>query len=279
MAAVQDVEQGYRCHRMVVPGDDGDAWVRWLRRRLEADAPDIVLGAPDPGCPMLNAAAASGIRSIYVANNLAALDTGRPLARGIRVLANSPFTAAGLAPLANASIGIVLPVFGREECLAPTVTPTYVSFINPIPEKGVAVATEVASRLPEERFLFVKGNWSTISAAASEALVAPARRLANVTVWEYQHDMRTVYGQSGILFLPSQFLETFGRVIVEAQQNGIPVVASPVAAVPYVVGDGGIVVDRKDEPEGYVRAIRELRATQSLSAALREAALANRRRT
>jgi len=34
----------------------------------------------------------------------------------------------------------------------------YITFINPIPQKGLDVAIEIARCLPQERFLFVKGK-------------------------------------------------------------------------------------------------------------------------
>lgn len=52
-------------------------------------------------------------------------------------------------------------------------------------------------------------------------------------------------------------LEQFGRVVVEAQAAGVPVVASALGALPDVVGDGGILVPPGD-PEALADALARL---------------------
>ena len=83
-------------------------------------------------------------------------------------------------------------------------------------------------------------------------------------IWENQTDMRKVYRATKILLVPSQFIETFGRVIVEAQLNGIPVVASKVDGIPYTLGKGGILVEALNDPKAYVKALIELLGDKEL---------------
>jgi glycosyltransferase involved in cell wall biosynthesis len=59
-----------------------------------------------------------------------------------------------------------------------------------------------------------------------------------VEVWEHQQDTRQIYAVTDILLVPSQFYETFGRVILEAQVNSIPVVAANVDSIPYTLVPG-----------------------------------------
>jgi glycosyltransferase involved in cell wall biosynthesis len=127
-----------------------------------------------------------------------------------------------------------------------------------VPQKGVSVALEVARRMPGTRFLFLKGKWPSASAKKLETMVRPARDLPNVEVWEHQLDMREVYCVTRVLLAPSQFLETFGRAIIEAQTNGIPVVAARVAGIPDTLGKGGVLVDPKHDVDGYVEALQKL---------------------
>jgi glycosyltransferase involved in cell wall biosynthesis len=96
-------------------------------------------------------------------------------------------------------------------------------------------------------------------------------------VLEFCDDMRDVYRRTRVLLVPSQFLETFGRVILEAQINGIPVVASDVAGIPETVGEGGIVVSPKERVGGYVEALRDL-ADEATYQRYSAAALANSKR-
>jgi glycosyltransferase involved in cell wall biosynthesis len=106
----------------------------------------------------------------------------------------------------------------------------------------------------------------------------PIYKLPNVEVWNHQQDMRQIYAVTDILLVPSQFDETFGRVIVEAQVNGIPVVASKVAGIPYTLGQGGILVEPKDKPQGYVEALQRLRSDETLYRQLSALALENSQR-
>lgn len=82
--------------------------------------------------------------------------------------------------------------------------------------------------------------------------------LGNVEVWDYQEDMRSVHAVTDVLLMPSQWLESFGRVILEAQASGIPVVASNLGGIPFVLGEGGILVRPKTDVEAYVSALRRL---------------------
>jgi glycosyltransferase involved in cell wall biosynthesis len=54
--------------------------------------------------------------------------------------------------------------------------------------------------------------------------------------------MCDIYGETSVLVVPTTIDETFGRVVVEAQLNGIPVLASDRGALPDVVGGGGAVL-------------------------------------
>jgi len=52
--------------------------------------------------------------------------------------------------------------------------------------------------------------------------------------------------------------EQFGRVLVEAMSLGVPVVASRVGEIPYVLGPAGIVVPPRD-PAALAAALAEVR--------------------
>jgi glycosyltransferase involved in cell wall biosynthesis len=60
------------------------------------------------------------------------------------------------------------------------------------------------------------------------------------------------------LLMPSVAPEGFGRVILEAQCSGIPVVGSNRGAIPEVLGTGGVVVDDVEQPETYAAGLREV---------------------
>jgi glycosyltransferase involved in cell wall biosynthesis len=99
-----------------------------------------------------------------------------------------------------------------------------------------------------------------------------------VEVWEHQQDTRQIYAVTDILLVPSQFYETFGRVILEAQVNSIPVVAANVGGIPYTLGQGGILATPHDDPDAYVDALRVLRTDEGFYKQLSTLAFQNSQR-
>ncbi|MGJ4927634.1 glycosyltransferase [Bradyrhizobium sp. HKCCYLS2038] len=68
--------------------------------------------------------------------------------------------------------------------------------------------------------------------------------------------------------------EQFGRVIIEAQACGIPVIGSTCGAIPDVVGEGGWIVPEQD-PDRLRQLLNELGADRSALTARSQAARAN----
>jgi glycosyltransferase involved in cell wall biosynthesis len=128
---------------------------------------------------------------------------------------------------------------------APVRTPRYVTFINPAFEKGVNVFATLARRarseLPEAEFLVVesRGRWQT----ALEGLGLHAGEFPNVRVVPPQKDMRTVYGSTRVLLVPSTWHESGPRVIPEAVINGIPVLASTTGGQAEMLAGSGFLFD------------------------------------
>jgi glycosyltransferase involved in cell wall biosynthesis len=69
-------------------------------------------------------------------------------------------------------------------------------------------------------------------------------------------DMASVYRESDLMLLPS-YMESFGLAFAEAMTYGVPVVGYRVAAVPEVVGTGGILA-APGRTDGLVRALRTI---------------------
>lgn len=148
----------------------------------------------------------------------------------------------------------------------------FVTMINPVEVKGVEIALHLAERLPRQEFLFVEG-WGT-----DPAIVERIGRLPNATYLSKQMDMRAVYGRTRVLIVPSQWQEAFGRVVVEAQASGIPVIASRTGGLPEAVGQGGILIDDYSNPDRWLPALQGLLEDRSVYQNLSDKAIENTRR-
>ena len=162
------------------------------------------------------------------------------------MLANSQFVARSVAEQTGIQPLVVSPIIEREK-YETTLNPQFVTFINPVPLKGVKLAIAIAKLCPQIPFQFVVG-WVQSSAYHVKLLDALSEA-PNIHLRPWQADMRGIYASTKILLVPSQWHEGFGRVIVEAQISGIPVIASSRGGCPEAVGDGGVIL-AADAPAG-----------------------------
>lgn len=111
------------------------------------------------------------------------------------------------------------------------------TLINLSLSKGAEVFYELAERMPEHRFLGVRGSYGR--------QVVPRRLPANVTIVGNTPGIKAVYARTRVLLMPSDY-ESWGRVAVEAAVSGIPTVAHPTPGLRESLGSGGIFADRDD---------------------------------
>jgi len=206
---------------------------------------------------------------------LASLETGRPTAvylhnvethqlKGLLLpdpsllyLANSQFTAERWRALCGLDCAVIPPVVRAENYMAGS-QGDKVLFVNPVPIKGVELMLALAAHCPDIPFLVVE-SWN-IDPVWRELYRRRARALGNVEWRPATDDMREVYARSRVLLMPSVWEEAFGRTAVEAQLNGLPVLASNRGALPEVVGGGGLVVDPHRPVREWADALRRLLA-------------------
>lgn len=115
-------------------------------------------------------------------------------------------------------------------------TPTagkFLTFINPVKEKGADFILKLAQSLPEEHFICVEG-WYKNKEFCSQML-------SNMTYFPPQFNMDKIWKKTRILLVPSNVPEAFGRVIVEANLHGIPVIAHNVGGIPEAMNGAGIL--------------------------------------
>lgn len=217
-----------------------------------------------------------GCRTFFYTHDLGVILRREPLPdlEGVTWVANSAFTARTLFSHLNVSCAIVPPLFRPEAYRTgtPAAAGNKVTLINPRPEKGGALAVHMAELCPDIPFLFVEAWASAIPEV--QTLKARAARLKNVTWLPAQQDMRTVYGATRVLLMPSQCQETWGRVITEAQFLGIPALTSHLGALPETLGPGGIAVEADAPTQQWVEALRSLYSKDAIHAHYAGAALA-----
>lgn len=80
------------------------------------------------------------------------------------------------------------------------------------------------------------------------------------------------------LLMPSRWEEAWGRVATEAQDNGIPVIATRTGGLPESVGPGGLLISPEAEIETWAEALRSIWHDSAAYAALATAASNHARR-
>jgi glycosyltransferase involved in cell wall biosynthesis len=185
-------------------------------------------------------------------------------------IANSHFTAERFRRRFGLNPVIVPPLFRRCD-YATAVTGSRVTFINPVSEKGVDLALQIAGLCPQIPFAFVLG-WP-LPFGAEARLRREIRRLGNIVLRQRTTDMRAIYRDTRILLAPSQWdAETWGRVVTEAQFSGIPVVTSDRGGLPEAAGPGGIVLPHRSPATHWAHVIAELWSNEEHYVRLSEAA-------
>jgi glycosyltransferase involved in cell wall biosynthesis len=175
--------------------------------------------------------------------------------RSLLYLANSVFTALRWRALSGIDCAVIPPVVDAERYLAAS-GGDRVLFVNPTPIKGVEQMFALAAACPELPFLVVE-SWN-LEPTWRQLCRRRATQLGNVEWLEPTDDMRGVFGRARMLLMPSVWEESFGRTVVEAQINGLPVLASDRGALPENVGDGGLVLDPHAPVDDWAAALRRL---------------------
>jgi glycosyltransferase involved in cell wall biosynthesis len=137
-----------------------------------------------------------------------------------------------------------------------------ITLVNCTATKGVGVLAELAERMPERKFLAVRGSYGE----------QEPPELDNVLVLDHipGRQMRDeVYARTRILLMPSDY-ESWGRVGVEAMASGIPVLAHPTDGLRESLGEAGVFCDREDV-DAWQEAIESLDGRDTYRTASRRA--------
>lgn len=137
-------------------------------------------------------------------------------------------------------------------------TPTLakVVFVSPVPIHGVDIAWKLAEARPDIPFVFQESSYP-VKGADLHALLDRAAGLPNVEFRPFQQDVAAVYRDARLLLLPHR-VNNRPRVVLEAQANGIPVLATVYEGLIEAVGPGGLLVDPDAPAEEWVAALSRL---------------------
>jgi glycosyltransferase involved in cell wall biosynthesis len=258
-----DRDNGYLTYR---------AWenllVPLLTQRIAAFAPDVVLTQLERSEPIALHAIGAGVPVVlFVRDAEFAWHRGRvsdhPL---VLLLASSDFVSARVAAKLGREAPSLYPIVQTEQYRVEPREPRFITLVNPVREKGLEVALEVATLLRHRKFLFVE-TWP-LPAPLRQDLRRRISALPNVILRKRTLDMRDVYRQTALLLAPSQWHEAFGRVLLEAQVSGIPVVASRIGGIPEALQSGGVLLEPEAPACEWAAAIEAVLADASTYARL-----------
>ncbi len=164
------------------------------------------------------------------------------------VVANSHYTRKRVLELAAIDSTVIYPVIREEDFQAEERQEQgFATLAGATPLKGLNLLLEQAPRIPCP--CLVCGDMPPEFAAR-------VGKTPNVAATGHVDDMREVYSRTSCLLMLSQWEETFGRVMVEAHLNGIPVVALDRGAAREVAGKAAIYVSQaKDLPKAVKDAL------------------------
>jgi hypothetical protein len=156
------------------------------------------------------------------------------------VFFNSHYVASKYKSYVRCPWSVLYPSISTARHVMPTrsKTPSQIVMFNPVNRKGSRIIRELAFRSPNHNFRLVEGK---------EPVDVDVASLKNVMVCRRSNDVRLMLEDAIVTLVPSQYEEAFGRVVIESQINGIPVIASDRGGLPEAVGAGGILVKKYDD--------------------------------
>ena len=111
-------------------------------------------------------------------------------------------------------------------------------FFNPIKSKGIDIVLQLAKMFPDEMFE-IKETWKHSTICASERALLGK----NVVIGKIECSNSDIYKHCKLLLIPSQEVEGYGRGIIEANINKIPIIASNIGGIPEAAGVKQYLID------------------------------------
>lgn len=194
---------------------------------------------------------------------------------GAAMICNSHFMAGRLQRMSGRKAHVIYPSFDPLDHGVAGEN-GYITMINPHRVKGFSTFLEIARKLPEQRFLVVE-SWP-LAQDDKRSLLDTISKLGNVEYSDRVPNIETIYRKTKLLLVPSIWEEAFGRVVIEAESCGIPVIASARGGLPEAVGQGGVCIEDYLNADVWVKEIRSLLDQPARYRELSELAVAHARK-
>ncbi len=225
--------------------EESERFLNLADQVLDRFQPQVLLtyGGHPASLALMARARRRGIAVVFHLHNLAYTDR-RPFVDASAVIVPTEFSHRHYAErLGLETTTIPLP-YNPQRILVNDREPRYLTFVNPVPDKGATVfariAVELSQRGRDLPLLVVEGRGSAHGLAHLGLDLSGLRNLhymANTT------DPRDFYRVARALLVPSLCLENAALVAREAMANGITVLASNRGGLPETLGNSGFLFD------------------------------------
>lgn len=159
-------------------------------------------------------------------------------------LASARLPGASLIAPSRYVMGVLWQEFGLQSTLVRTPLrvedlradaeddPRAVLFVNPVPDKGLDLVVDLATRMDHVEFVFVEA-WRPMD------LHNPPR---NVRLVPRSMDVTPEYRKAAVLLVPSLVQDASPRVIAEAAAYGVASIGAPVGGIPELIASADLLV-------------------------------------
>lgn len=179
------------------------------------------------------------------------------------VMAISEFVATAVKEFYRRESVVIRPPVERDQYEVGVRTERYITMVRGHTVKGAEFFIDLAKRLPDKRFL--------LCGICDPHILAAIKQVPNINWCWQKRDMREVYSQTAIYLAPVVWAEPFGRTLVEAMINGIPIIGSDRGAVPEILGPSFVLpLDLDRWCEAIVKYLEDREYYRSASEKLRE---------
>jgi glycosyltransferase involved in cell wall biosynthesis len=174
-------------------------------------------------------------------------DLHRVFRNADKVYVNSEYMRRAVNKYVDMNIDrIICPIMDKKRVVSKERNPEYVVLINPDVGKGGRLFLSLSETLPYPKIKLMNVGFGNDLLPENKEINKEIRESLKIKSLEKTDDISKVYAMAKIILLPSLVDETFSMVALEAMANGIPVLASNLGNLKFLVTKGGKTLDPFD---------------------------------